>query len=111
MTSDIRAASMESEAFSDISNITLQGARTPSAATFAGLDAGSYPGQQAMDAYKGMGFAVTALYLTHAPARAIPNKVDKNWIAAADYLRQSGWGLAPIYVGAEPVGSSNRPSA
>jgi hypothetical protein len=109
MTSENRAASMEEEAFAEISTMTTESAAPPAKPTFAGLDAGSYPGQRAMDAYKGMGFAVTALYLTHAPARAVPNEVDDHWIAAADYLTKAGWGLAPIYVGAEPAGSSNVP--
>jgi len=109
MTSDVRAASAESEAFAQVSSMTLQRARAPTGTTFAGLDAGSYPGQRAMDAYRAMGFAVTSLYFNHAPARAIPNKVDNKWIAAANYLRKSGWGLAPIYVGAELAGSSHVP--
>jgi hypothetical protein len=62
-----------------------------------------------MDAYRGMGFAVTGLYLSHAPARSVRNKVDTGWIAAVDYLTKTGWGLAPIYVGAEPAGSSTVP--
>jgi hypothetical protein len=110
MTSEVRAASMEDEAFAGISEIAAAGHQQESAQiTYAGLDAGSYPGQPAMDAYRSMGFAVTALYLSHAPARSIPHRVDAGWIAAADYLTRAGWGLAPIYVGAEPQGSSSVP--
>jgi hypothetical protein len=105
MTSEVRAASMEEEAFAEISTMTIQKAQPPAKPTFAGLDAGSYPGQHAMDAYRSMGFSVTALYLSHAPTRAVPNKVDDHWIAVA----KAGWGLAPIYVGAEPAGGSSVP--
>ena len=109
MTSEVRAASMEEEAFAEISTLMVQKAQPPAKPTFAGLDAGSYPGQHAMDAYRSMGFSITALYLTHAPARAVPNRVDGHWIAAAGYLAKAGWGLAPVYVGAEPAGSSSVP--
>ncbi|WP_456724627.1 MULTISPECIES: glycoside hydrolase domain-containing protein [unclassified Bradyrhizobium] len=51
----------------------------------------------------------SGLYLTHAPARSVPHKVDEGWIAAAGHLAKSGWGIAPIYVGAEPEGSSKVP--
>jgi hypothetical protein len=76
--------------------------------SFAGLDAGGFPGQAAMDAYKNAGFSVTGVYLTHSPARSA-SKVDTKWIAAAPNLARQGWGLAPIYVGAEPAGSSSVP--
>ncbi len=109
MTSDVRAARMEAEAFSEIPTKSTQSVQPQAQPTYAGLDAGSYPGQPAVDTYRGMGFAVTALYLSHAPARSIPHEVDAGWIAAADYLAKSGWGLAPIYVGAEPAGSSTVP--
>jgi hypothetical protein len=62
-----------------------------------------------MDLYRSAGFTVSGLYLTHAPARSAPNKVDEGWIGAADYLTKTGWGLALIYVGAEPAGSSTVP--
>jgi hypothetical protein len=109
MTSEVRAASMEDEVFAGVSAITPQSVQTSAQPTFAGLDAGSYPGQPAMDAYRNIGFAVTALYLSHAPARSVANNVDDKWIGAADYLTKAGWGLAPIYVGAEPAGSSTVP--
>jgi Rv2525c-like, glycoside hydrolase-like domain len=100
---------MEAEAFAEISAEAPFSPKTTAPPTFAGLDAGSYPGQQAMDAYREMGFVVTGLYLTHAPARAVSHKVDAQWIAAAPYLAKTGWGIAPIYVGAEPQGSSKVP--
>jgi hypothetical protein len=109
MTSEVRAESMEEEAFAGISAMSPQSAPTSVQPTYAGLDAGSYPGQHAMDAYRGMGFSVAALYLSHAPARSVRNNVDTGWIGAADYLTKTGWGLAPIYVGAEPAGSSTVP--
>src|SRR5581483_8117673 len=109
MTSEIRAESMENEAFADESVAQPESVQTAGPPTYAGLDAGSYPGQPAMDTYRGMGFSVTGLYLTHAPARVAPNKVDEGWIGAANYLIKSGWGIAPIYVGAEPADSSNVP--
>jgi hypothetical protein len=109
MTSEVRAASMEDEAFTEQSAITPVSEPSAAPPTFAGLDAGSYPGQQAMDAFRSAGFSVTGLYLSHAPARSVPNRVDTHWIAAAGYLTKEGWGLAPIYVGAEPVGSSSVP--
>lgn len=109
MTSEIRAASMENEAFTEEPAVRPESAQSAGQPTFAGLDAGSYPGQQAMDAYRNAGFSVTGVYLSHAPARAIPNRVDTQWIAAASTLAKQGWGLAPIYVGAEPAGSSTVP--
>lgn len=109
MTGEVRASSMEEEAFAEISAEPPINPKTTAPPTFAGLDAGFYPGQGAMDAYRDMGFAVTGLYLTHAPARAVPHKVDDKWIAAAPYLAKAGWGIAPIYVGAEPQGSSSVP--
>lgn len=109
MTSEIRAESMEHEAFAAVSAMVPQSTPIPAQQSFAGLDAGSYPGPHAMEAYRSVGFAVTALYLTHGPARSVSNRVDEKWIAAADYLGKSGWGLAPIYVGAEPAGSSSVP--
>jgi hypothetical protein len=109
MTSEIRTESMENEAFAGESVAKPESVQTVGAPTYAGLDAGSYPDQKAMDAYRGMGFAVTGLYLTHAPARIARNKVDEGWIGAADYLAKTGWGIAPIYVGAEPAGSSTVP--
>jgi hypothetical protein len=51
----------------------------------------------------------TGVYLSHAPARSIPHGVDTKWIAAAADLAKQGWGLGPIYVGAEPAGSSTVP--
>jgi Domain of unknown function (DUF1906) len=110
MTSEIRAASMEDEAFTEELTATPEAVGVQLAqATFAGLDAGSYPGQTAMDVFQSAGFSVTGLYLSHAPARSFPNRVDTQWIAATNYLIQRGWGLAPIYVGAEPAGSSSVP--
>jgi hypothetical protein len=110
MTSEIRAASMEDEAFTEKLTTAPRAMELGVAqATFAGLDAGSYPGPNAMNAYRNAGFSVTGLYLSHAPARSIPNRVDTKWIAAASQLARDGWGLAPIYVGAEPAGSSNVP--
>jgi Domain of unknown function (DUF1906) len=103
MTSYNRAASMEAEAFAEQ---LPEGVGLPS---FAGLDTGSYPGDGAMATYRAAGFSVTGVYLSHAPARAIPNAVDTHWIAAASTLANQGWGLAPIYVGAEPAGSSSVP--
>jgi hypothetical protein len=116
MTSEVRAANMEDEAFAEemtaTSNVERPQEVSPDKAvqpTFAGLDAGSYPGPNAMTAFRSIGFSVTGLYLTHAPARSIPNRVDNGWISAADGLGKAGWGLAPIYVGAEPEGSSTVP--
>ncbi len=109
MTSEIRAASMEDEAFAEELAETPKNVPSGGPPTFAGLDAGSYPGQGAMDAYRDAGFSVTGVYLSHAPARSIPNRIDTQWIAAASNLAKQGWGLAPIYVGAEPAGSSTVP--
>jgi Domain of unknown function (DUF1906) len=109
VTSELRASSMEEEAFAELSAGAPINPKATAQPAFAGLDAGSYPGQGAMDAFRDMGFAVTGLYLTHAPARAVPHKVDDRWIAAAGYLAKTGWGIAPIYVGAEPPGSSKVP--
>jgi hypothetical protein len=109
LTSEIRAASMEAEAFAEGSAVSPESAQSVGPPTFAGLDAGSYPGQPAMDAYRNAGFSVTGLYLSHAPARSVPNRVDTKWIMAAADLARQGWGLAPIYVGAEPAGSSSVP--
>jgi hypothetical protein len=100
---------MEAEAFAEQSAATpesIQGVAQPS---FAGLDTGSFPGQPAMDAYRTAGFSVTGVYLTQGPTRSISNAVDARWIAAASTLATQGWGLAPIYVGAEPAGSSRVP--
>ena len=41
MTSENRAASMEEEAFAEISTMTTESAAPPAKPTFAGLDAGS----------------------------------------------------------------------
>jgi hypothetical protein len=90
MTSEVRAASMEGEAFAEQSAITPESVPSAAPPTFAGLDAGSYPGQQAMDAFRSAGFSVTGLYLSHAPARSVPNRVDTHWIAAAGYLAKLG---------------------
>ena len=116
MTSEVRAASMEDEAFAEEGTPVTptvapetEAQETVAQPTFAGLDAGSYPGAAAMAAFRNVGFSVTGLYLTHAPARSIPNRVDNGWIGAADGLARAGWGLAPIYVGAEPEGSSSVP--
>jgi hypothetical protein len=97
---------MEGEAFAE----ELQGPLIAEAplASFAGLDAGSFPGDAAMRAYRDMGFAVTGLYLSHGPART-GDHAAHDWIAAATGLVRAGWGVAPIYVGAEPAGSSSVP--
>ena len=109
MTSEIRAASMEEEAFAEKSVATPEAVPRAAGPGFAGLDAGSYPGQQAMTAFRTAGFSVTGLYLSHGPARSTRNNVDTGWIEAASALAKEGWGLAPIYVGAEPAGSSRVP--
>ena len=75
--------------------------------TFAGFDAYSYPGDAAMAALRAAGFSVSALYLAHGPARQSAHLVDQGWIAKAGALRQDGWGTVPIYVGAQPPGSSS----
>lgn len=116
MTSEVRAASMEDEAFAEqmaappgVERPQETGPEKVAQPTFAGLDAGSYPGPTAMTAFRNMGFSVTGLYLTHAPARFSSHGVDNGWISATDGLSRAGWGLAPIYVGAEPEGSSTVP--
>jgi hypothetical protein len=116
MTSEVRAPSMEEEAFAEEMAAAPEssggpriGAETAVQPTFAGLDAGSYPGPVAMAAFRNLGFSVTGFYLTHAPARSSSHGVDSGWISAADGLARAGWGLAPIYVGAEPAGSSSVP--
>ncbi|MGY3591505.1 hypothetical protein ACVIGB_008916 [Bradyrhizobium sp. USDA 4341] len=52
MTSDIRASRMEEATFAEM--VSEEPTRTTSTPqpTFAGLDAGSYPGDKAMDAYR-----------------------------------------------------------
>jgi hypothetical protein len=109
LTSEIRAASMEEEAFAEKLAAKPESLQPVGPPTFAGLDAGSYPGQKAMDAYRSAGFSVTGVYLSHAPARSSPKGADTQWIAAASNLAKQGWALAPIYVGAEPAGSSKVP--
>jgi hypothetical protein len=54
---------------------------------------------------------VTGVYLSHAPSRSIQHAVDTHWIAAASNLSRQGWGLAPIYVGAQTDGSVPPPDA
>jgi hypothetical protein len=110
LTSEIRTMSMEQGAFSEAPATAPapESALAGGPPSFAGLDAGSFPGQAAMDAYKNVGFSVTGVYLTHSPARSA-SRVDTQWIAAAANLAKQGWGLAPIYVGAEPAGSSSVP--
>lgn len=75
--------------------------------TFAGFDTGSYPGDAAMTALQVAGFSISSLYLTHGPGRESPQLIDHRWILKANTLRQAGWGLVPIYVGAQPPGSSS----
>src|ERR1700683_2016117 len=78
MTSEVRAANMEDEAFAEemtaTSNVERPQEVSPDKAvqpTFAGLDAVP-TGPNAMTAFRSIGFSVTGLYLTHAPARSIP---------------------------------------
>jgi hypothetical protein len=86
LTSEIRAASMEEEAFAEELTAKPESVQPEGPPTFAGFDAGSYPGQKAMDTYRSSGFSVTGVYLSHAPARSSTNGVDTQWIAAASNL-------------------------
>ena len=77
--------------------------------TYPGLDLGVYPGDPAMDAYKAAGFAVVGVYLANKPGR-IHGGPNNGWIDAARGLAAKGWGLAPVYVGAQASGQGNWPA-
>jgi hypothetical protein len=68
------------------------------ATTFAGLDFAHVPGDAAMEKYQSAGFEVSCVYLSHSQAGK-----DSGWIAACPKLEKNGWGIAPIFFGAQLV--------
>jgi hypothetical protein len=68
------------------------------ARTFAGLDLGHFPGTPAMAKYRSAGFEITAVYLSHSQ-----HGKDSSWIDACPTLARDGWGLVPIFFGAQLV--------
>jgi hypothetical protein len=71
---------------------------TVHASTFAGLDLAHFPGAAAMAKYRSAGFEITAVYLTHSQ-----HAQDAGWIGACPTLTRDGWGLVPIFFGAQLV--------
>jgi hypothetical protein len=72
--------------------------------TFAGLDLAHFPGDQTMEAYQNSGFKIISIYLSHSEQGR-----DTGWIGACQELGKAGWGLIPIYFGAQLVNASGRP--
>ena len=69
-------------------------------ATHAGFDRLQYPGDDAMrDLWAHTNLAWTGFYLAPAPSQGYTGWMDK-----AQFLRDMGWGLAPIYVGQQWTG-------
>ena len=80
---------------------------------FAGFDRSVYPGDETMTTL----LATTNLkwcgyYLYPAPSHNEPVNGDNSWMGKRAPLQTMGWGLAPLYVGEQTVGSgSHNPSA
>jgi hypothetical protein len=63
---------------------------------FAGMDVAGYPGDEAMlSLIQNTNLVWTGFYLTPAPSQGHNLK----WMGKHQFLRDLGWGIAPIYVG------------
>ena len=68
--------------------------------SYAGFDTFGYPGDSVMDWLKrNTNFCWTGFYL--APAPSHPNT---SWMSHRQRLVDTGWGIAPLYVGQETIG-------
>jgi hypothetical protein len=68
----------------------------PDGAFVAGMDVAGYPGDRVMRSLiKNTNLRWTGFYLTPAPSQG--HKLG--WMGKHDFLRDLGWGIAPIYVG------------
>ena len=69
--------------------------RDVAAATHAGFDRLAYPGDAVMTSlWDSTNMAWTGFYLAPAPSQG-----NTSWMSKAQFLRDLGWGIAPIYVG------------
>jgi hypothetical protein len=67
---------------------------------FAGIDRSDYPGDNTMQwLWDNTNLFWTGFYLGPAPSHP-----DTSWMGRRSFLKQVGWGLAPLYVGQQAQG-------
>ncbi len=70
--------------------------------SFWAFDCYSYPGDSAVAWLWAHGFRISGLYLNH---RRGAGGEDQSWISKRSALANAGWGLIPLYLGWQTVGS------
>lgn len=77
------------------SGLFPSGVRSPVMLGFAGIDRLAYPGDAIMQQlWNTTNLTWTGFYLAPAPSQG-----NTSWMTRLAFLRQMGWGIAPIYVG------------